>query len=175
MLTIILSTCTVYMPNFYRFLQKFSAASQGVMVSVLASSAVDRGIETWSGQTKDYNIGICCFSTKHTALRRKRKNCFTQNQDNLSQLGDMSIRRLLFQWTSTIKIQNYQNVSFFSSSMILMGFLRSVCIFYLHYSNKYTLPNIKELCWTIIIYSREGSPWWHSAGALCCNQCTGSS
>jgi hypothetical protein len=34
------------------------------MVSVLASSAVDRGLEPWSGQTKDYKIGICCFSTK---------------------------------------------------------------------------------------------------------------
>ena len=30
----------------------------GVMVSVLASSAVDRGFESRSGQTKDYNIGI---------------------------------------------------------------------------------------------------------------------
>jgi hypothetical protein len=33
----------------------------GVMVSVLASSTVDRGFEPWSGQTKDYNIGICCL------------------------------------------------------------------------------------------------------------------
>jgi hypothetical protein len=39
----------------------------GVMVSVLASSAVDRGFEPWSGQTKDYKIGICCFSAKHAA------------------------------------------------------------------------------------------------------------
>jgi hypothetical protein len=31
----------------------------GVMVSVLASSAVDRGFEHQSGQTKDYKIGIC--------------------------------------------------------------------------------------------------------------------
>ena len=30
----------------------------GVMVSVLASSAVDRGFESRSGQTKDYNNGI---------------------------------------------------------------------------------------------------------------------
>jgi hypothetical protein len=29
------------------------------MVSVLASGAVDRGIEPWSGETKDYTIGIC--------------------------------------------------------------------------------------------------------------------
>jgi coenzyme F420-reducing hydrogenase beta subunit len=43
----------------------------GVLVSVLASSAVDRGIEPRSGQTKDDNIGICCFSAKYTALRRK--------------------------------------------------------------------------------------------------------
>ena len=34
----------------------------GVKVSVLAWSAVDRGFEHWSGLTKDYTIGICCFS-----------------------------------------------------------------------------------------------------------------
>ena len=45
----------------------------GVMVSVLASSAIDRGFEPLSGQTKNYEIGIYCFSTKHAALRRKRK------------------------------------------------------------------------------------------------------
>ena len=41
------------------------------MVSVLPSSAVDCGFEPQSGQTKDYKIGICCFSAKHVALRRK--------------------------------------------------------------------------------------------------------
>jgi hypothetical protein len=45
----------------------------GVMVSVPASSAVDRGFEPRSGQTKDYTIGICCFSAKHATLRRKSK------------------------------------------------------------------------------------------------------
>ena len=52
----------------------------GVMVSVLALSAVDCGFEPRSGQTKDYKIGICCFSTKHTALRRKNKDWMAQNQ-----------------------------------------------------------------------------------------------
>ena len=42
-----------------------------VMVSMLASSAVDRGFEPRSGQTKDYKLGICCFSAKHAALMRK--------------------------------------------------------------------------------------------------------
>ena len=52
------------------------------------------------------NIGICCFSAKHAALRRKRKKKrLSRNQDNVSEWGDMSIRGLLFQWTSTIKIQ----------------------------------------------------------------------
>jgi hypothetical protein len=32
------------------------------MVSVLVSSAVDRGFEPRSGQTKDYNIDVCYFS-----------------------------------------------------------------------------------------------------------------
>jgi hypothetical protein len=43
----------------------------GVMVSVLASSAVDRMFDPRSGKTKDCKIGICCFSAKHAALRRK--------------------------------------------------------------------------------------------------------
>ena len=35
------------------------------MVSVLASSAVDHGFEPRSGQTKEYIIGICCFSANN--------------------------------------------------------------------------------------------------------------
>ena len=46
----------------------------GVMVSVLASSVVDRGFESRLGQSKDYNIGICCFTAKDAALRRESKD-----------------------------------------------------------------------------------------------------
>ena len=53
------------------------------MVSVLASSAVDRGFEPRSGQTKDYKIGIYCFSAKHTALRTKSKDWFAQLCSNI--------------------------------------------------------------------------------------------
>jgi hypothetical protein len=67
------------------------------MVNVLVSSAVDRGFEPRSGQTKDYKIGICCFSTKHTALRRKSKDWLARNQNNVSKWSDMSTHRLLFQ------------------------------------------------------------------------------
>ena len=45
----------------------------GVMVSVLASNAVDRGFEPWSGQTKDSNIDICCFSAKHATIKEKEQ------------------------------------------------------------------------------------------------------
>jgi hypothetical protein len=44
------------------------------------------------GQTKDYQIGICCFSVKHTMLRRKGKDWLAQNQDNVSEWGDMAKR-----------------------------------------------------------------------------------
>ena len=44
------------------------------MVSVLASSAENRGFDSRSGQIKDFKIGICCLSAKHAALRRKNKN-----------------------------------------------------------------------------------------------------
>jgi hypothetical protein len=68
------------------------------MVSVLASSAIDRGFEPRSGQTKDYKIGIfCCFSAKHAALKRKSKDWLARNQNNVSEWSDMSTRELLFQ------------------------------------------------------------------------------
>jgi hypothetical protein len=51
------------------------------MAIVLVSSAVDRGFEPRSDQTKDYKIGICCFSAKHAALRRKSKDRLARNQD----------------------------------------------------------------------------------------------
>jgi hypothetical protein len=68
----------------------------GVMVSWLALSAVDRGFEPWSGQTKDYQISICCFSAKHVALRKKSKDWLARNQDNVSEWGNMFICGLLF-------------------------------------------------------------------------------
>jgi hypothetical protein len=68
-----------------------------VMVSVLASHAVDCVFEPRSGLAKDYKIGICCFSTKHTVLKRKSNDWLAMNQDSVSELGNMSIHRLLFQ------------------------------------------------------------------------------
>ena len=67
------------------------------MVSMLASSAVDRGFEPWSGQHKDYKIGMCCFSAKHAALRSKSKDWLARSQNNVSEWRDMSARGLLFQ------------------------------------------------------------------------------
>ena len=69
----------------------------GIMVSVFASSAVYRGFEPGSGQTKDYKIGICCFSAKHTALRSKSKYWSARNQNNVSEWSDMSTHGPLFQ------------------------------------------------------------------------------
>ena len=54
------------------------------MVSVVTSKAVACGFEPRSGQTKDYTFGICCFSAKHTSLRRKSKDWLARNQNNVS-------------------------------------------------------------------------------------------
>ena len=77
----------------------------GVMVSVLTSSTVDRGFEPRSSQIENYEIGICCFSAMHAALRRKSKDWLARNQNNVSEWGDMAIYGLLLQWASSIKIQ----------------------------------------------------------------------
>ena len=51
---------------------------------------IDRGFELRSGQTKDYEIGICYFSVKHAALRRKSKDRMAWNQNIVSEWSDMS-------------------------------------------------------------------------------------
>ena len=63
----------------------------GVMVSMLALSAVDRGLEPLSGQTKDNKIGICCFSAKHTTLRRKSKDWLARNHNNVSEWSGLYV------------------------------------------------------------------------------------
>ena len=67
----------------------------GVMVSMLAMSAVDRGFEPRSGQAKNYQIGVCFFSAMHAALRRTRKDWLARNQENVSEWDDMSMDRAL--------------------------------------------------------------------------------
>ena len=70
------------------------------MVSLITLSVVDRGFEPQSDQTKDYKFGICSISTTHAVLRRKSKDLLAQNQNIdiiVSEWGNMSIRRLLFQ------------------------------------------------------------------------------
>jgi hypothetical protein len=43
------------------------------MSRTLTSSAVDRGFDPWSGQFKDYKIGICCFSAKHCSIKVEKE------------------------------------------------------------------------------------------------------
>ena len=76
------------------------------MVSMLALSMVDRGPKPWSVKPKT-KIDICCFSAKHTALRRIKNWLALEfwNQDNVSEWEDMSTHELLFQWASTIKFK----------------------------------------------------------------------
>ena len=65
----------------------------GVMVSVLASSAVDRGFESRSVKPKTIKLVVVA---SHAALRRKSKDGLARNQNNVSEWGDVSIRGLLF-------------------------------------------------------------------------------
>jgi hypothetical protein len=65
-----------------------------VMVSVLASSAVDHG---------DYVFGICCFFAKHISLRSKNKDWLPQISIMcFSGATCLYIFRLLCQWDNTI-------------------------------------------------------------------------
>jgi hypothetical protein len=81
----------------------------GVMFGVLASSALDHGIESRSGQTKYNKTGCGCFpacSTKEQEQKKKpKKNKLARNQDNVSEWSNMFFHGLLFQCAGTIQIQ----------------------------------------------------------------------
>ena len=62
----------------------------GVMVSLFDSGVVDRAFETWSGQSKDYKIDICCFSDKHSAFRSRNKDWLVGNHNNFPEWRNMS-------------------------------------------------------------------------------------
>jgi glutamyl-tRNA reductase len=55
---------------------------------------VGRGFEPRSGQIKNYDIVICCFSAKHATVRRKNNDWLTRNQDDVSEWGDIPFRGL---------------------------------------------------------------------------------
>jgi hypothetical protein len=64
------------------------------MVNVLVASVVDRGLKPGSARAKDYKIGMCCFSDKKAAFRRKSRNWLVRNQNNVPEWGDMSKKNL---------------------------------------------------------------------------------
>jgi hypothetical protein len=100
-----------------------------------------RRFEPWSGQTKDYEIAICCFSTKHAALRRKNKDWLAQNQDNVSEWGDMSIRRLAI---------NEFGIKYWTSNPVWVKFQEHGRSFYV---------NIEEKVWLLVKKIRTWKDW----------------
>jgi hypothetical protein len=61
------------------------------MVSKFVCSVVDCVFEPRSGQTKRFKSGICYFSAKYTALRRKIKDWLAPNQYNVSKWSDIYV------------------------------------------------------------------------------------
>jgi hypothetical protein len=66
----------------YNNLPKIASNRKVIHVPILLFHSTKIAEET---QTKDYKIGICCFSAKHTAIRRKCKDWMSRNQDNVSE------------------------------------------------------------------------------------------
>jgi hypothetical protein len=60
------------------------------MVSTLALSVVDSGLDP-----PEYQIGICCFSSKHAAIRSKSRDWLALYHDNVFEWSDMSTHGLV--------------------------------------------------------------------------------
>ena len=81
-LPLISSNSSWYHQSFlkYKFYSLWFGRISGVMIMVFASSAVDRGFESRSNQTNEYNIIICCSFHRHVTLRNKSKHYLAQDQ-----------------------------------------------------------------------------------------------
>ena len=68
-----LLTCLNYTPYIlcFKSLKMYANLNGGVLVSMLASSAVGRGFEPCPVKSKTIYIFICCISAKYAALRSK--------------------------------------------------------------------------------------------------------
>jgi hypothetical protein len=54
--------CSIIFIDWYSILSEYNNIGS-VMINVLASSVVNNGFGSWSGQTGDYTIGICGIKT----------------------------------------------------------------------------------------------------------------
>ena len=72
----------------------------GILVLMFTSNVADIGFQSGSCQTKNYKIGICCFSAKHIVLRWRSKEWLALNQD----VSEWQVYPQ-FQWASTLNIQ----------------------------------------------------------------------
>jgi hypothetical protein len=77
----------------------------GVMVSVIASSVVGRGVRTHvRSKQRLLNWYTCMLLLRWTYnIKEQKQRLVGSNSDNLTRWDDMFTRGLLFQWSSTIK------------------------------------------------------------------------
>jgi hypothetical protein len=78
--------------------------------------------EHQSNQTKDYKIGMFCYSSKHAALRSKVNDCWAPDQDNMSEWSVMSVREREICALSFISINLYSFVLF--TMLLYLSMLR---------------------------------------------------
>ena len=103
---IISDICSYSFPYFSSTVFKGRYYISGVMASIFSLSVVDRGFDSRSGQTKDWNWYLLLpIYAKHAALRSKSKDCLAQNQNNVYEWNGMSTHKLVCQQVSIIKIQ----------------------------------------------------------------------
>ena len=110
------------------------------MFSVLTSGAIVCGNELPSCQTKEYTIGICCFSAKSASLRRKIKDWLTRNKNNVSEWSDISTHWLLLAHLAKGKVSIYHHLSPVARRLSLLV-CRPLTIHILFFSSGTPQPN----------------------------------
>ena len=91
------------------------------MVGVLASSEVNRGFEHRWVILKTIKLVFFGFTPKQPVLRRKRKDWLAQNQDNVSEWGDVYIHGFV---SVNYKLEGVAHLSFCFEQTLYRAFHR---------------------------------------------------
>lgn len=54
------------------------------MIKRVRLACGDHWFDSWTGQTKDLKMVMCCLSAKHEALNNKSKDWSVRSQNNVS-------------------------------------------------------------------------------------------
>ena len=140
-----------------------------VTTSVFASSALHHSFEHRPGQTKDYEIGICCFFAKHATLSEKNKGWLARNQlmcpnGETCLFGGCCFSKLLLTHSLTHSTWPLSNISSAIHGYEIRPFAFELlsCFINKEFEERYFIYNLRKLKTFFMKQRFNHNDWWYS-------------